>query len=141
MIDKNRQNHILEVARKMRKSAMQKYPEDSLKQEAWYILGFLHDIGYDFTENKPEHNKVGGKILKRMGYPYWREVFYHGEFEKEYSSEELFYLNYADMTTDGKGETVSLDERLEDVEKRYGKTEVYYKCKKVIDSLKIIKNT
>lgn len=29
-----------------------------------FIIGYNHDIGYEFTRNGINHNKIGGKILK-----------------------------------------------------------------------------
>lgn len=58
-----------------------------------FILGILHDIGYEFTEDQLEHGHKGGLILKEQGYKYWREVYYHGLTQSEFSSSELWLLN------------------------------------------------
>lgn len=48
-------------------------------------------------------------------------------------------LNWADMHTDGKGNRVSFDERLDDIRKRYGSgSDEYLKAKSVIKHNKIV---
>ena len=65
--------------------------------EQLYILELNHDIGYEFTKVGFEHNKVGGNILKKSGFKYWKEVYFHGEIQNEYDSLFLDILNSADM--------------------------------------------
>ena len=72
-ISNERLKHSLEVARLMKKSA-----EDAgwnkQKCEEMFVLGFLHDIGYEFAEQQCDHASVGGEMLKNQGYKYWKEV-------------------------------------------------------------------
>ena len=104
--------------------------------ESLYILGLNHDVGYQFTDNIYEHNKVGGDILKESEYIYWKEVYYHGEIKCEYESLFLDILNSADMQIDKYGNDVGYLGRLKDIEERYGyNSEVYKKCKRLISSL------
>ena len=37
-----------------------------------FLIGFNHDIGYEFTSNGINHNKIGGELLKNMGFKYKR---------------------------------------------------------------------
>lgn len=87
------------------------------------MLGFNHDIGYEYSENGKNHNKIGGEILKSSGFKYWREVYYHGEITQEYSSQYLDILNCADMQIDKKGNDVGFEKRLEDIKNRYYNTD------------------
>ena len=86
-ISNERLKHSLEVARLMKKSA-----EDAgwnkQKCEEMFVLGFLHDIGYEFAEQQCDHASVGGEMLKNQGYKYWKEVSCHGKLDIEYFSEE-----------------------------------------------------
>ena len=65
MIEANRKKHIWAVA-----DLMKKYGEErNLSKEDCedlYILGLLHDIGYEFAEKKDYyfHNHIGGGRFK-----------------------------------------------------------------------------
>lgn len=109
-IDENRLKHSLSVARKMVEIS-KKLNLDEDTQKEMFILGFNHDIGYEYDENN-EHGKVGGIMLKNSGYKYWQEVYYHGEINIEYSSIYLDILNSADMQIDKFGNDVGFDGRL-----------------------------
>ncbi len=120
MITEDRQKHIFGVANFLKKYAIaQDMKNEDI--EALYTLGLLHDIGYEFLEEKDyiKHNVIGGEILKNLGYKYWKEVYYHGVANAEYSSKFLDLLNWADMRIDSAGNEVSLDERLEEISVRY----------------------
>lgn len=103
---------------------MKKSAEDAgwnkQKCEEMFVLGFLHDIGYEFAEQQCEHASVGGEMLKKQGYKYWKEVSCHGKLDVEYISEELTMLNIADMCIDSTGKEVGANERLSDIAARYG---------------------
>ena len=109
-LDEDRLKHSLSVARKMVEIA-KSINLDEEKQKELFVLGFNHDIGYEYDENN-EHGKVGGIMLKNNGYKYWREVFYHGEINPEYSSLYLDLLNSADMQIDKYGNDIGYDGRL-----------------------------
>ena len=116
----DRLKHSLSVARKMRSLAIedpQRYPVDP--NEA-YVLGLVHDIGYDFSDEQKEHAHKGGELLEAQGYKYWKEVYYHGVCQTEYDSVMLRLLNYVDMITGPTGEYVTIRERIEDIAQRYG---------------------
>ena len=135
MIDDDRLKHSYAVARKMvnigKKMGLK---DDKLKE--LFILGFNHDIGYEYTDNGKGHNKVGGEILKESGFKYWREVYYHGELTSEYSSTYLDILNYADMQIDKYGHDVGFEKRLKDIKSRYGEDSIVFeRCKKMIEYL------
>lgn len=120
MISEDRKKHIWGVANFLKEFAIE---ENMKKQdiEDLFILGLLHDIGYEFLEPQEyiTHNYVGGNILREQGYKYWKEVYYHGIANCEYQSEFLDLLNWADMRVDSSGNIVSLDGRLEELSKRY----------------------
>ena len=58
--------------------------------------------------------------MKEQGYKYWKEVYYHGIPQDEYDSPMLRLLNYADMITGPAGEYMTIEQRIEDIAKRYG---------------------
>ena len=127
MISENRWKHILGVARKAKKLAKKLKSDNVLYAEDMFLLGVMHDLGYEFTESNASHAEVGGEILKRSGYRYWQEVALHGDEAVENMSDELFILNCADMSTGPNGEDFTFDERLEEIATRFGKDAAAYK--------------
>lgn len=121
----DRLKHSIAVGRKMVDIGKSRGLKDGKLQEL-FVLGYNHDIGYEFGVNK-NHAKIGGEILKNSGYKYWREIYYHGDANTTYQSLYLDILNLADMQIDKNGKSVSLDERLKSIEKRYGVESDTYK--------------
>ena len=125
MFDKDRLNHSLAVANKMLEIGKDfKLQESDLKE--LFILGYNHDIGYEFCSDNIEHNIMGGELLKSNGYKYWKEVYYHGNPNSEYQSLFLKILNMADMQIDKYGIDVGYEKRLEDIKNRYGQDSIQY---------------
>lgn len=112
--------HCLSVARKMQDIVEHNPEKYDISLEDAFLLGFLHDIGYEFAVDQKEHAKVGGLLLKRQNYKYWQEVYYHGIAQKEYESKELWLLNYVDMITAPTGEYITVKQRIDDISYRYG---------------------
>ena len=134
-ISNERLKHSLEVARLMKKLS-----EDAgwsgEKCEEMFVLGYLHDIGYEFSEQQCDHASVGGEMLRKQEYKYWREVFYHGKLDADYASDELTMLNRADMSVDSKGQNVGTELRLKDIADRYGeKSRQYIEAKLLVEKI------
>ena len=137
MITENRWQHILGVARKAKMLAEKLKPGNTQYAEDMFLLGVMHDLGYEFMESNASHAAVGGEILKRSGYQYWQEVALHGDETVENITDELFILNCADMMTGPCGENFTFDERLEEIASRFGKDAVAYKkCVVEVQKLK-----
>ena len=135
-MDNDRLIHSLSVARKMVEIATS-YNLTDEEINNCFIIGFNHDIGYEFTNNGINHNIIGGEILRKSGFKFWKEVYYHGIITDEYSSIYLDILNQADMQVDKYGSFVVYEERLKDIENRYGSdSEVYNSCFNLINKLK-----
>lgn len=135
-MDDDRIKHSLAVARKMKDIAKSMNLTEK-EIEDCFIIGYNHDIGYEFTENGIGHNVVGGLILKDNGFKYWKEIYYHGEIAPNYNSLYLKVLNQADMQIDKYGKDVGYKKRLEDIKYRYGEnSDVYLKCSKLIDRIR-----
>ena len=134
-MNEDRLRHSIAVARKMVEIAKSKNLSDEDIKNC-FIIGYNHDIGYEFTKNGNNHNTIGGEIL-RNNFKYWREIYYHGEINVEYKSLYLDILNQADMQIDKYGNYVGYDKRLEDIKSRYGEdSEVYNKCCKIVDKIR-----
>ena len=112
-MNEDRLRHSIAVARKMVEIAKSKNLSDEDIKNC-FIIGYNHDIGYEFTKNGNNHNTIGGEIL-RNNFKYWREIYYHGEINVEYKSLYLDILNQADMQIDKYGNDVGYDKRLEDI--------------------------
>lgn len=137
MISEDRKKHIFAVAEFLKEYATNENME-TFEIEALYILGILHDIGYEFAEEKDykQHNFIGGEILKNQGYKYWKEVYYHGVINSPYKSKFLDLLNWADMHIDSSGNYVSFDERLKEISERYNMPIKELDCYQLIEELK-----
>lgn len=122
-LSENRLAHVNSVAKYMYDKAV----GDECYKSDMFTLGLLHDIGYISGESK-NHSKYGGLLLKRNGYRYWKEVYYHGQVEaiNNYISDELDLLNSADLQINSKGELVGVELRLLDIKTRYGENSSQY---------------
>lgn len=135
-MNEDRINHSIAVARKMVEIAINMHLSEKEIKDC-FVIGYNHDIGYEFTKNGLNHNIVGGNILKNSNFKYWKEIYCHGEIDTEYSSLYLDILNQADMQIDKYGNDVGYDKRLENIKSRYGEnSDVYDKCHKLINRLK-----
>ena len=135
-MDLDRLKHSYSVAIKMQEIGRKLNLEENKLNEL-FVLGLNHDIGYQFTQDHRIHNKVGGKILEKSNYKYWKEVYYHGEIDIEYNSLFLDILNLSDMQIDKYGNDVGFNKRLIDIKNRYGEnSNVYKKCLNLIENLK-----
>ena len=134
-MDNDRLIHSYAVANKMVELGKEKNLLDEQLREL-FLLGYLHDIGYQFGINE-NHNVIGGNLLKNSNYKYWKEVYYHGIPNSKYKSLYLDILNTADMMIDKYGNDVGFDKRLDDIKNRYGENSIQYKnCVKIINELR-----
>lgn len=135
MIDEDRLKHSIAVARKMVEIG-QNYNLNNQQLQELFVLGYNHDIGYEYGNNE-NHRVIGGNILRQNNYKYWKEIYYHGEIDSEYNSLYLDILNKADMQIDKYGKDVGYDKRLEDIKERYGEdSNIYKKANILINNLK-----
>ena len=147
MIDENRLKHMLGVARKCYKLALEDGKSEEIARTYW-VMGLLHDIGYEFSDNGENHAEIGYEILqnlstKNAGIFRWnlvkRAIREHGDPDAKLINSEndkARILNEADMTTNYDGTDTTFSERLFDIKKRYGeKSNGYKKAKKVCEIL------
>lgn len=134
-MDEKRLKHSYAVAKKMMEIGYENNLSEEQIQEL-FLLGLNHDIGYEFVNDTKYHNQEGGLILKKSGYKYWKEVYYHGMLTNEYDSLYLKILNQADMQIDYYGNDVGYEKRVEDILNRYGAySNAYTNSKRLIESL------
>lgn len=117
---------MINVARIAQKLAKKLRPQDDIFAKNMFLLGFVHDIGYEFTQDPTLHPEIGGKILQNAGYKYHHCVAQHGSITDIPFSDELYILNLADMLVNFDGNNCTFEERLEDIKKRYGTNSYQY---------------
>ncbi len=136
MITADRWQHILGVARQAKTLASKFRPHDTAFAEDMFLLGLLHDFGYEFAVENNLHAAKGGEILQRSGYRHWAEVAQHGDEQVPNMTDELFILNCADMTIGPRGEVMTMDERVAEIGTRHGQNSPAY-CKSVLEAQKL----
>lgn len=125
--------HCYSVGKKMHDYAINKLKWSEEKSNEMFILGNLHDIGYEFDKDPERDGITLSELLDKDGYKYFNEIKFHAKLQEDYTSEEMDLLYFADLTVDGIGNWVTYDERINDLINRYGKD-----SKVVDDSYKII---
>lgn len=123
-IPENRLKHCYGVGWVMYKVAKDYYKWNENKCREMFILGLLHDAGYEFVGHNDSsilHSKILSKLLNHNNYCYDKEIKYHDMFTKKYKSKELELLWLADMVVDGQGNIVGFEGRIKDIKKRHGK--------------------
>lgn len=138
MISEDRLKHIIGVARRCYELATEKnWDNDACIK--MFIIGFLHDIGYEFSDNRG-HAEAGADMLNTIDFPSAVIIRKHGRpLPIERQPAELRILNQADIETSATGEKVSAEQRLQDVESRYGRESIQYKnMEKLCKELKLI---
>ena len=137
-ISNDRLFHMLGVARQCYDIAKKMGFDESFCRKM-FIIGFNHDIGYEFSKNKNEHPTISSNMLESLGTIDENSLLAikeHGDFPS-IDSIEWKILNLADMTIDSKGHKVNIEQRLEDIENRYGKnSNTYILAKKISIKLK-----
>ena len=124
-ISNDRMQHILSVARQCYQIAKNKYhlSEDECRKA--FIIGFLHDVGYEFSENNLERPTKGKELIQETLGVELLEIQEHGNPDAEQTL-FLSILNEADMTVDSKGNVVSVEDRLIDIKNRYSEDAIEY---------------
>lgn len=124
-ISDDRMKHILAVARQAYNIARTKYKLNENDCRKAFIIGYLHDVGYEFSENNLEHPEKGFSLIRDTLGVEIQEILKHGD---PYAEQDLFLaiLNEADLTVDSKGNIVTVEERLNDIKSRYSADAIEY---------------
>ena len=117
------------------------FTKDFCPDNCTFIIGLLHDFGYEFSTSMSEHPKVGADILENMKEENLEKMIdairHHGNCNNINCTVFDFILNEADMSVDSKGNNVSMQERLKDIGRRYGTdSRQYLNAEKMIEKLK-----
>lgn len=131
-ISEDRVHHILGVARECYRIAKDKGYDEDFCRRMW-MIGWNHDVGYEFSEKQSEHPYISESLLKlinvRSGNIESSKVLHsirkHG-LNTNTKSAEWIILNMADLTIDDKGNKVDILKRLEGIKQRYDKDSNQY---------------
>ena len=123
----SRMLHCHNVGLRMASYAKNHLGWDNVRCNDMYILGMMHDLGYELNGDPFLHDEAMAEALGHTGYKYMKEIAYHSCMQHDYDSPEMRLLYFGDMTVDGKGKWCTLDERLKDIEERHGKNSEVYK--------------
>lgn len=128
MISNNKLLHIIGVARQCEAIAKARHMSEE-EQLACFMMGLLHDIGYEKAINTEEHPQVSVDMLDVY-------VKYKKDIDNAIKNHGYCYndmtvfdeiLNTADLTIDSKGDEVTIDDRLTDIRSRHGENSEHYK--------------
>ena len=125
-ISEDRLHHILGVARKAYEISINLGYDEEFAQKM-FTLGWLHDIGYEFSQNPFEHTEISADMLYSLiGVPLTDEqklnldaIRQHGKYPVT-KSIEWRILTTADMLVDYDGKEVDVMTRLQHIKDRYG---------------------
>ena len=136
MISEDRLKHMIEVARECQNLAMQKGLSKDYC-DAMFIMGFLHDVGYEEDESSA-HGGTGENIIRNFEKHIdecCNAIITHGLVCDTWTIFDEI-LNEADMTISSSGNKITVEERLNDIKNRRGSNSVQYKfaCE-VVDKL------
>lgn len=135
-MDENRLRHCRGVGLKASELGRALFGWSEEKCREMFVMGYLHDVGYQFAHDQAEHEELGGDLLRSLGFTYWAEIFHHGNPDSAYQSNELLALNLADMLTSKDGSATTIPARLEDIASRYGvESTQYVAAKKLAEVL------
>ena len=143
-ITDNRMDHTIAVARKCYDLARKEYCMSEENARKAFLMGFLHDIGYEFVQEAPAHPDVAVDILTSFSNIEWDQMVFaimtHGKPDRFLGTTYQAILNEADLTVNNKGEAVSMKERCESIKATYGhESPQYYNSVKMVDKLKEFK--
>ena len=136
--------HSIGVAEFMAKYA-EEHPNLHLNPYKYYVIGLLHDIGKlypgDYDPNGKNlfknHAQKGGALLEDLGFYFAKDIKHHGHPEDKYYSRTWLILNLADLSVNGKGEIINIEDRIRNIGERYGKnSEEYLNAKTMYEILK-----
>ena len=132
MITENKLKHSLQVAVVCRELANSLGLDDE-KVNACFVMGFLHDIGYQDCTNTVDHPSIGKSLIESY-IKYAEEctsaIGHHGRVFEGLSVFDVI-LNYADLSVNSSGSIVTHEERLNNIKQRYGvSSEQYLNAKK-----------
>lgn len=131
----NRYKHCYAVGKIMYEYSKQIFEWPEEKAIEMFVLGNIHDIGYELEPDPFKHEEIIANSLSNS-YKYYNEIKYHSKLQNKYQSKELDLLYFADMVVNGYGNLCTFEERLQDLKNRYGEnSDVYIETEKIAQYL------
>ena len=116
--------HSLAVARKCYQIAKEEYELTETNARKVFLLGLIHDFGYEFSVEPEDHPSVAVNILASLNKVDIDQMMFailtHGKPARFIGTTYQAILNEADLTVDHKGNEVTMKERCDSVAERYG---------------------
>lgn len=131
MLTPNKIKHMVQVAHETRVNMERALPIDDperdKKIDAAFIMGLLHDIGYDKlgeNDNISEHPKISAEMVTHfMEYADEAILAIRNHGHDDCTSPFAYALNKADLTVDSHGNYVTMKDRIARIEERYPQTD------------------
>lgn len=118
-ITENRLHHLLGVARRAYNIAKEMGKDEDFCRRC-FMLGWLHDVGYEFAETQAEHSDVSADLLNLVTDEVAATAIRdHGRLPQQ-ETDEYTILNIADMTVSSEGNEVPCAERMHGIKEKYG---------------------
>ena len=132
MITEDRLHHIIGVARKAYKIAINMGYDETFAKKC-FMLGWNHDIGYEFASSENHATESAKMILlledtinpSDLDKKSYLAIKYHSNYPNDIT-DEYKILTMADMQVDSKGNECDVIDRLNDIKNRYGSTSNEY---------------
>ena len=129
--------HALGVARACYIIAREQFGMSVEQAKKAFILGWIHDIGYEFAPTSFEHADAGADVAEIIGFEYADEIRAHERIQDSFPSDMLDILYMADLLADGAGKFVCAQKRLEDIKTRHPESDgVYKETEKIVEYLR-----
>lgn len=126
-ISERKLRNTLSVARECERIAKDKNMSKA-EQNACFVMGFLHDIGYEQAEILEQHPQTGYQMLcdfMQYHYEILHAIRDHGcKYDHLSKFDEI--LNMANLMVDHEGQMVGITERLKSIKDRHGKESTHY---------------
>lgn len=132
-ISEHRLHHILGVARKAYRLAKEMGKDEDFARKC-FMLGWLHDIGYEFSYIPEQHAARSAEMylllhdsctVSDKNERSYKAIRHHGSSQAEFT-DEFKILNMADLLVDSDGKEVDVKTRLKGIKNRYGATSSQY---------------
>ena len=136
-ISNDKIQHILSVARECARLAQEKGLSQEM-QNACFVMGFLHDIGYENCQTTTSHPKHSYDMIcdfEKYKYDILSAIKQHGtKYENLSVFDEI--LNTADLTIDYKGQKTTIENRLASIKTIHGNSLHYEHALKQANAIK-----
>ncbi len=138
-ITEDRLHHIIGVARKAYDIAHDMgFDEDFCRR--MFMVGWIHDVGYEFSEEPSEHSKISKELLyqlinsngihdkRSISKKSINAIINHGKCSDNEVDNDIQWkiINMANMLIDSKGNEITPEQRLNEIKESFGEDSKQY---------------